>query len=114
LLREVEEMFTVSCELVHNEGTPAVKNDAEVVERVLACARLVVDPKGVVTVPPVAPSDDVSEFLNRVPGCYLLVGGALADGSSGMHHSPDFSIDDDACRVVAGVLAASAVDLAQS
>jgi metal-dependent amidase/aminoacylase/carboxypeptidase family protein len=47
-----------------------------------------------------------------VPGCYLFVGGALADGSSGMHHSPDFAIDDGACRIVAGVLAAAAVDLA--
>jgi hypothetical protein len=36
----------------------------------------------------------------------------LADGSSGMHHSPDFAIDDGACRIVAGVLAAAAVDLA--
>ncbi len=56
----------------------------------------------------------MSEFLNRVPGCYMFVGGALADGTSGMHHSPDFAIADDACRVVAGVLAMSAVDLAAS
>jgi metal-dependent amidase/aminoacylase/carboxypeptidase family protein len=63
--------------------------------------------------PPVTPSDDVSEFLNRVPGCYMFIGGGLADGSSGMHHSPDFAVDDAACRVFAGVLAQSAVDLAQ-
>jgi amidohydrolase len=68
----------------------------------------------VVTFPPVTPSDDVSEFLDRVPGCYLFVGGALADGTSGMHHSPDFAVDDRSCRVAAGVLAASAVDLAKS
>jgi hypothetical protein len=30
-----------------------------------------------------------------------------------VHHSPDFAIDDAACRVIAGVLAVSAVDLAQ-
>jgi metal-dependent amidase/aminoacylase/carboxypeptidase family protein len=65
------------------------------------------------TIPPISPSDDVSEFLRRVPGCYMLIGGALADGSSGVHHSPDFAIDDAACRVIAGVLAVSAVDLAQ-
>jgi metal-dependent amidase/aminoacylase/carboxypeptidase family protein len=65
------------------------------------------------TFPPLTPSDDVSEFLNRVPGCYMFVGGALADGSSGMHHSPDFAIDDGACRILAGVFAQSAVDLAK-
>jgi len=67
----------------------------------------------VVTFPPASPSDDVSEFLNRIPGCYMFVGGAMADGSSGMHHSPDFSVDDASCRVVAGVLAECAFDLAQ-
>ena len=40
-------------------------------------------------------------------------GGAMADGSSGMHHSPDFAVADESLRMVAGVLAASAVDLAQ-
>jgi metal-dependent amidase/aminoacylase/carboxypeptidase family protein len=64
-------------------------------------------------IPPASPSDDVSEFLNRVPGCYLFVGGQLADGTSGMHHSPDFAVDDAATRTMAGVLANAAVDLAQ-
>jgi len=69
--------------------------------------------QSVLELPPASPSDDVSEFLNRVPGCYMFIGGAKADGSSGMHHSPDFSVDDGALRAVANVLAASAVDLAQ-
>lgn len=114
VLDEVQVRFGVTCVLEVNEGTPAVTNDARVVERVMASASSIVGLQSVLTVPPVSPSDDVSEFLRRVPGCYVLVGGALADGSSGMHHSPDFAIDDDACRVVAGVLAASAVDLAQA
>jgi amidohydrolase len=114
VLAEVEAMFAVKCSLQALEGTPAVNNNAEVVERVMASAAHVVEARGVITIPPVSPSDDVSEFLNRVPGCYLLVGGAMPDGSSGMHHGPDFAVDDDACRVMAGVLAASAVDLAQS
>ncbi len=64
-------------------------------------------------IPPASPSDDMSEFLNQVPGCYLFVGGALADGTSGTHHAPDFAVDDGAVRVMAGVLAAAAADLAQ-
>jgi amidohydrolase len=74
----------------------------------------VIGAKNVLDFAPVTPSDDVSEFLNRVPGCYFFVGGALADGSSGMHHSPDFAIDDGACRIEAGVLVASAIDLAST
>ena len=113
LLEEVASSFEVSCTLELNEGTPAVHNDSSIAERVLASAARVVGSGGALRSPPVSPSDDVSEFLNRVPGCYVFVGGALADGSSGMHHSPDFAVDDRACRVIAGVLAASAVDLAQ-
>ena len=113
LLEEVGAMFAVTSALTLNERAPAVSNNADVVARVMASARSVVGDNGVLTIPPTTPSDDVSEFLDRVPGCYLFIGGAMSDGSSGMHHSPDFRIDDGACRVVAGVLAQSAVDLAQ-
>lgn len=114
LLDDVATTYDVRCELELSESTPPVRNNADVVTSVMASASLVVGADGVQTFPPVTPSDDVSEFLDRVPGCYVFVGGALADGSSGMHHSPDFAIDDRACRVMAGVLAASAVDLANS
>jgi len=113
LLDDVASTYDVRCELELNESTPAVRNDPEVTTSVMTSASLVVGADGVQIFPPVTPSDDVSEFLDRVPGCYVFVGGALDDGSSGMHHSPDFAIDDRACRVMAGVLAASAVDLAR-
>jgi amidohydrolase len=113
LLDEVASTYSVRCELELSETTPAVRNNADVVTSVMASASTVVGADGVHTFPPVTPSDDVSEFLDRVPGCYVFVGGALADGSSGMHHSPDFAIDDKAGRVMAGVLAVSAVDLAK-
>lgn len=114
LLHDVNVLFGVRCELELYDATPAVCNDAEVVSSVMASAATLPDAEHVMPFPPVTPSDDVSEFLARIPGCYLFVGGALADGTSGMHHSPDFSIDDRACRVVAGVLALAAVDLARS
>jgi len=113
LLAEVESVFGVSCELQFDKSTPAVVNNDAAVKSVMTSATNVVGAEHVITMPPTATSDDVSEFLRRVPGCYLFIGGALADGSSGMHHGPDFAIDDEACRTVAGVLATSAVDLAR-
>ena len=114
LCGDVARAFDVKCDLQFTDATPAVTNDADVVTSVLRSAAGVVGEAGVLTFPPVTPSDDMSEFLSRVPGCYVFVGGALADGTSGMHHSPDFAIADEACRTVAGVLAMSAVDLAAS
>ena len=113
IVEEFEASFGVKGTLELNEVAPAVTNNPSVFEQVLVSAAKVVGGTGVMAMPPVTPSDDVSEFLNRVPGCYMFIGGGLADGSSGMHHSPDFAVDDAACRIVAGVLAQSAVDLAQ-
>jgi amidohydrolase len=91
---------------------PAVVNDPAVtaVVRSVAQARL---GDRVITIPPVTPSDDVSEFLNRLPGCYFFVGAGRADGSSGAHHSPTFSIDEESLRVSAAVMADAAVALAE-
>jgi amidohydrolase len=113
LLHELEAMFVVECTLELTDLAPAVVNNADVYEQVMKSATKVVGVSGVMTIPPFTPSDDVSEFLNRVPGCYMFIGGANADGSSGVHHSPDFQVQDGACRILAGVLAQSAVDLAQ-
>ena len=114
LLEEIELAFHVSCRLELGESTPAVINNEGVTDRVRMSARSVVGATRVVTIPPAAPSDDMAEFLSRVPGCYVFIGGALEDGSSGVHHSPDFAVADDACRVYASVLATAAVELAQS
>jgi metal-dependent amidase/aminoacylase/carboxypeptidase family protein len=113
IIKEIESTFGVKGTLELNEVAPAVANNPVVFDQVLISAAKVVGEAGVMTIPPTTPSDDVSEFLNRVPGCYMFIGGGLADGSSGMHHSPDFGVEDAACRIFAGVLAQSAVDLAQ-
>jgi amidohydrolase len=94
------------------EHTRAVVNDAEVTAAVEAEAGVVLGPDNVFRMPPVAPSDDVSEFLHHLPGCYFFVGGGAADGSSGMHHSPTFLVEDESLRVGANVLVRSALALA--
>jgi amidohydrolase len=114
ILKEIESHFDVTCALTLDNDTPAVINNADVAQRVLASAATLVGAANVLDLPPVSPSDDMSEFLNRIPGCYMFIGGALSDGTSGQHHSPDFAIDDEACRNFAGVLTACAIDLAQS
>jgi len=40
------------------------------------------------------------------------VGGAASDGSSGMHHSPTFAVEDASLRVGASVMVRSALALA--
>jgi amidohydrolase len=102
----------VHVELELPEHTRAVVNDPGATAVVEAEAAVVVGPDQVFRMPPVAPSDDVSEFLHHLPGCYFFVGGGAADGSSGMHHSPTFLVEDESLRVGAGVLVRSALALA--
>jgi amidohydrolase len=104
----------VHVELEVPEHTRAVVNDAAVTAVVEAEASDVLGPDQVFRMPPVGPSDDVSEFLRHLPGCYFFVGGGAADGSSGTHHSPTFLVEDESLRVGANVLTRSALALAGS
>jgi amidohydrolase len=102
----------VRVELEVPEHTPAVVNEGGATDTVESAAQGLLGHQNVVRMPPSSPSDDVSEFLDHLPGCYFFVGGARADGSSGMHHSPTFSVEDAALRVGAGVVVRSAIALA--
>jgi amidohydrolase len=112
LCQSIGDHYGVTVALTMPESTPAVVNDGEVTDLVEAAAQGALGRQAVVRTPPASPSDDVSEFLNHLPGCYFFVGGARADGSSGAHHSPSFFVEDEALRVGAEVLRRSALALA--
>jgi amidohydrolase len=111
---EAGERHHCKVELRLGDHAPAVVNDVSTTEVVRRAARRVVGAANVLNIPPVTPSDDVSEFLNRVPGCYFFVGAGSPDRASGAHHSPTFQLDDGCLAVAAGVLANAAVDLAST
>ena len=108
----VGEAHGVHVDLALPEHTPQVVNDGPVTGLVEAVAQGLLGPDHVLRMPPSSPSDDVSEFLKHLPGCYFFVGGASPDGTSGIHHSPTFSVEDAALRVGAGVVLRSAIALA--
>ncbi len=109
LLAELTDETGCTFELSVPGSTPAVTNDPGVTGLVRAAATEIVGAGAVVDLPPVSPSDDVAEFLDRIPGSYFFVGARRADGSSGMHHNPGFAIDEACMPIAATVLAASAV-----
>ena len=53
--------------------------------------------------------EDMSEFLQRVPGCFAFVGSARQDGTSSPHHSPTFDIEEAALVIGAELLTRTAV-----
>ena len=80
-------------------GTPPVVNDSKVAKWMSGIATSVVGKKKVTEWDPVSVGDDVSEFINRIPGAYILLGGgftedSLLDVSSSGHHNNRFDFDE--------------------
>ena len=112
LCAAVEQEFVVSTELQLAPVVPEVINDGAAVAMFRSAAGLAIGCDNVIEVPPVQPSDDVSEFLNRIPGVYYLVGARPGTGQPPMHHAPDFTIDEECLRVGTRTMVAGAVALA--
>ena len=53
--------------------------------------------------------EDMSYFLERVPGCFAFVGSARADGESFPHHSPRFDIEEESLVIGAELLTRTVV-----
>lgn len=116
--RRIEEVATqvagalgCTAEVMISQIAPAVENDARVSERVLASARRNAPHLKIDTEKKLMVSEDMAFFLQKVPGCYLLVGaGGEQPGQLPGHHHPCFTFDEDAMRHAVLVLAGYALD----
>ena len=81
---------------------------AQLVEGV---ARRVVGPRNVGSSMRTMGADDMSLFLNAVPGCYFFVGSANRErGLDSPHHSPGFDFDERALDVGVQMLTSVALE----
>lgn len=113
LLLETATEFGVQATLDVPTSTGPVVNDAAVTDAVLASAGEVVG-EGAMAIPqPLTLSDDMSEFLDRIPGCYFMLG-ACPPGVEPPpgHHSPHFRIAEEAFPTGVRVLSRTAARLA--
>jgi amidohydrolase len=76
-------------------GCPAVVNSPAGAALMQGVAEAVVGPELVVQIAPMMVGEDMAEFLNRAPGCFVLVGAASPEtGPFSPHHSPTFDFDE--------------------
>jgi amidohydrolase len=81
-------------------GVASTDNDPAMTAIVRECAAEVVGAEHVVDGDLLMVSEDMSEFLTRVPGCYFLVGSMNEErGLNWGHHSSRFDIDEDALAI---------------
>ncbi len=89
-------------------GAPPVVNDAEVAAFVGRHAAAVVGEENVGEVAPLSVGDDIAEFMNLVPGCYFLLGGAK-EGAE-LHHNSRFDFDERCLSTGTEILVRAAAD----
>jgi amidohydrolase len=89
----------------------ATVNDAGVADVVIDVAKRILGEENVETDTRTLGGEDMSEFLNRVPGCFFFVG-SRKEGPLRPHHSPEFDIDERALAVGVTVMEAVVRELA--
>ncbi|NOX61045.1 MAG: amidohydrolase [Chloroflexi bacterium] len=101
-------------EVIENEYAPPVINDERMTAIAYKAARRVVAEEQITQITPIMVAEDMSEILNRVPGCYIMLGAEPEDGARGPHHNPRFDINEDALPIAAAVMASVAVEFLNS
>ena len=115
-VKSVAEGMGCQAEIDLQRLTPATINDAGTAAHVQAVAKRLfpeatVDGGNYVTMG----SEDFSEVLEKVPGCFFFVGSANPEkGLDAAHHHPKFDIDERALVRGAALMAASVVELLKS
>lgn len=118
LLQRIGEMSSMLAKAMRAEasfrtvaGCPAVVNDAEIAEKVRQSAERAIGAENVVEAEPRMGSEDMSYFLNKVPGCFFNVGVGRPDKAATPHHSPLFDVDEAGLDVGVKVATQSILDL---
>lgn len=87
-----------------------VVNDPRVADRVIAAATRLLGEENVEIETRTLGGEDMSVYLDRVPGCFFFVGSA-PEGPHRPHHSPRFAIDERALAVAVVLIEAVVRDL---
>ena len=113
LLLEADTEFQISSEMRLVHGTVPVFNDPNVTATVLDVGEGLVGERASRLGAPLTVSDDMAEFLTRIPGCYFMIGARPPDAEvAPAHHSPTFRIDEASFATGVRMMVATAARLA--
>lgn len=113
LLLEADTEFQISSSLQLVHGTVPLMNDPNVTRTVLEVGAELLGERAGEIGSPLTVSDDMAEFLTRIPGCYFMLGAWPPDVQAApAHHSPSFRIDEASFATGVRMMAATAAALA--
>jgi amidohydrolase len=107
----VASTFRVEAEMHMTDCCPATINDPQMTTLVQAVGERVVGASNVLSGTQTLGAEDMSIFLNEVPGCFFFVGSANAKrGLDTPHHSPTFDFDERALDIGVQMLTSVALE----
>lgn len=113
VVKGLEELFGVTCELTYTPDYPPLYNDPELTAFVARTLQGLEDAyiKEVKEFPKMSPSDDFAYYLEKVPGSYFFIG-CTPKGIDDpyFNHHPKFDIDEDAILVASKSVGAVALE----
>lgn len=117
LFRRIEEIAKgicqahgATCEVEVRLGCPATVNSEAGAALMQQVANSVVGPDQVAQIPPMMVGEDMAEFLNRAPGCFVLIGAADPAGPElSPHHNATFDFDERMLPTGVAMLAGAAL-----
>jgi amidohydrolase len=93
VIRGVCESMGARYDFSYTQGCPPLVNDLQVAQRVRTCAISVVGSQKVLEPEPTMGGEDMSYFLERVPGCYYFLGVGREGGAP--VHNPRFDFNEE-------------------
>lgn len=117
LVTRMEEMahsicqgFGATCTFTYDGIAPVTQNSVEGAALMKEIATHLVGSEHVTQITPMMVAEDMSEFLNRAPGCFILVGASdPAEPMHSPHHNPTFDFDERMMPTGAAALAGAAI-----
>jgi amidohydrolase len=110
-LRDITSSKDGGFELEYTQGYPVTVNNEDMTDLVMRIAAGIIDEANVIQMPPSMASEDMSFYLNEVPGCFFFLGAGSTDPALNQpHHNPCFSIDERALEVGLQMLSSIAID----
>lgn len=111
VIASVAHTFRVDSQVRMTDSCPACSNDPAMAALVRRVAENLIGGENVSDMQRTTGADDMSLFLNEVPGCYFFVGGANVEtGLNSPHHSPTFDFDERALDIGVQMLASVALE----
>jgi amidohydrolase len=121
LLRRLEDLatsiaagFGATSQFDYLGGCPATVSSEEGAALMEQVAECIVGRDLIAQITPMMVGEDMSEFLNRAPGCFVLVGASdMAVKKHSAHHNPTFDFDERMLPTGVALMAGAAIHYLQ-